>query len=74
MLALVKGRGMPGIAWEELAKGMGVKDVEKVYGSFSGLTKALKSAGLTPNHVLVAGSDKKVRPGRLLVENEPPTP
>jgi hypothetical protein len=74
MLALVKGRGIAGIDWEELAKSMNIKEVQKVYGTFSGLTKALKGAGLKPDHVIIAGKDKKVRPGRLLLENEPPTP
>jgi hypothetical protein len=74
MLALIKGRGVAGIEWTELAKAMLIKDVQQVYGTFSGLTKALKGAGLKPDHVIIAGKDKKVRPGRLLLENEPPTP
>ena len=74
MLALVKGRGTSGIAWDELAKAMGAVDLQKVYGTFSGLVKSLKSAGVKPEQVIVAGKDKKLRPGRLLVENEPPTP
>ncbi len=74
MLALVKGRGAEGIGWDELAKAMAVEDVQKVYGTFSGLTKSLKGAGIRPDQVIVAGKDKKLRPGRLLVEHEPPTP
>jgi len=74
MLALVKGRGADGIGWDELAKAMSVEDVQKVYGTFSGLGKGLRSAGIRPADVITAGKDKKLRPGRLLVEHEPPTP
>lgn len=73
LLALVKGRGMAGLSWADAARDLGIPE-GNAYGTYSGLVKAIKSAGLTPSDVIVAGPDKMLRPARLLIENDPPTP
>lgn len=74
LLALVKGRGEAGLTWSEVTKALSLSDDNKAYGTYSGLAKALKAAHLTPGDVLIVGKDKRLRPGPLLVANDPPTP
>jgi len=74
LLALVKGRGTAGVSWKEVTRDLNFPADSTAYGTLSGLGKSLRSAGLNPKDVILAGPDKKLRPGRVLVENDTPTP
>lgn len=73
VLALVKGRSDLGITIEELAEGIG-KSPAVIGGTISGIGKKGSMFGLDPSEVLVRSEDGLIRPGKLLADNQPPTP
>ncbi len=73
ILALIKGRGVPGFTIPELSAAVSLS-VGVIAGTLSGISKKAKKSGLVPSDVIVRGRGGFLAPGPLLLENTPPTP
>lgn len=74
VLALVYGRGDAGITLDELVKLVEAQSSHVITGVINGICRNAVEAGLEATEIIVSLHGHEYRAGRLLLENEPPTP